>query len=162
MDRIVSQITLVAYILSETDKFHHWAAYLRISESEVIKVDLTRGTVSPTVVMVLYIADTTFESPAFTHAFKTSGSPTVRQIVELISTPDRARNDERLDRYAFSEQGNGCAYWIKRLVLRMEDCGYVDAGCSESAWELMGWFYEHGKAACKLVIAGEREGTFYF
>jgi hypothetical protein len=162
MDRPVSEVTLVAYILRETDKFHHWAAYLRISESEVIKVDLTRGTVTPTVIMVLYIADTSFGSPPFTHAFTTRGTPTVEQIVDLISTPDRERNNERLDRYAFTEQGNGCAYWIKRLILRMEDYGYVDEGCSEQAWELMGWFYEQGKAVCKLVIAGEREGTFYF
>jgi hypothetical protein len=91
--------------------------------------------------------------------YPTINNPTVEQIYNMLATPDK--KNIRLDRYRFSPQGNGCAFWGYIFLLKIEEAGYLATGTGNKVWGHMQDFYINGVSQGPVVADGERKGTFY-
>jgi hypothetical protein len=126
-----------------------------------IKVDLTKGYPN-SVVMFTYRAYVWSRTSAVQQVYQTKNNPTVGDIYRLITTPDSSQRNERLDRYNLSADGLGCSFWLYRLILRLENAGYLEDRTAEHVWNFMQFFYINGQVQYPAVINGERYGTFYY
>ena len=161
MQSIVIRIWITAYPLPNS-RVHHWVAYFELPDEKSVKLDMTVGGDGSTGFLVLLpktsVGSTT---AAYQISFSTIGSPTVQQIFDLIITPDQHNNNRRLERYRYSAQGNGCAFWIYNFLLRLERVGYLAQGSATQVWNAMQYYYVDGVAQKQVVVQGTREGTFY-
>jgi hypothetical protein len=159
MQSAVNHIWVAAYLLPNS-RVHHWVAFLEVDNEESVKLDMTvSGDGSTGLLMFLGKEYVGSVNAAYQMSFPTIGSPTVQQIFDLITTPDN--NNRRLDRYRFSAQGNGCAFWTYNFLLRVEQAGYLAQGTATQVWNAMQYYYILGVAQERVVVQGEREGTFY-
>jgi hypothetical protein len=162
MQSIVTSIWVAAYPL-QNSKVHHWVAFLELgATNESIKVDMTVSGDGSNGLLLFWAKDYVGSvNAAYQISYPTMGGPTVQQIFDLITTPDQYNNNRRLDRYRFSEQGNGCAFWIYSFLLRVEQAGYLTQGTATQVWNAMQYYYVGGVAKEQVVVQGIREGTFY-
>lgn len=159
MQSAVTRIWVAAYPL-QNSSVHHWVAFLEIVGGRSVKVDMTVSGDGSTGLLMFsskrYVGSL---NAAYQISFPTIGSPTVQQIFDLITTPDN--NNRRLDRYRFSAQGNGCAFWTYNFLLLVEQAGYLAQGTATQVWNAMQYYYIGGVAQGQVVVEGERAGTFY-
>jgi hypothetical protein len=161
MQSTVTRIWVAAYPL-QNSRVHHWVAFLELVGGRSVKVDMTvSGDESTGLLMFLAKQYVGSVNATYQISFPTIGSPTLQQIFDLITTPDPHNNNRRLDRYRFSAQGNGCAFWTYNFLLRVERAGYLAQGAATQVWNAMQYYYIGGVAQEQVVVQGEREGTFH-
>jgi hypothetical protein len=159
MSAIVTHIWVVGYTVVPQSRVHHWVVFLQISETESIKVDMTPLSDYKGVLQFVYKGYAVTERAAFRVQYPTINDPTVEQIYNLLTIPDQ--NNVRMDRYKFSPQGNGCAFWIFTFLLKMEARGYLAEGTANEVREYMKYFYVRNVSQGPAQVQGERQGTFY-
>lgn len=85
------------------------------------------------------------------------GNPTVGDVLDLIFTTDE--NNIKLDCYKLSPTGQGCAYWVCKLMERIERAGYVGHGEAAAVFEDIQWFWQGHKRQHKSGLQN-RQGEF--
>lgn len=140
MSAIVRYISVVAYVVASESRINHWTVFLDIGqdEPESIMVDMIPVLNNTGMIQFLH------ESPDvnrtdFRRQYPTTDTPTVQQIYNILTTPDQ--NNVRLDRYRFSPQGNGCAFWTVTFLSKMETLGYLAKGIATQVWGYMQYYY---------------------
>ncbi|EDN06263.1 predicted protein [Histoplasma mississippiense (nom. inval.)] len=69
-------------------------------------------------------------------SFATLGQPTVQTITDLVSRLGR-------DRYRFTENEEGCRYWIYTFISDLEGADIVAAGSKGEAWNSLSGYWLH-------------------
>ncbi|EEH10296.1 conserved hypothetical protein [Histoplasma capsulatum G186AR] len=85
-------------------------------------------------------------------SFATLGQPTVQTITDLVSQLGR-------DQYRFTENEEGCRYWIYTFISDLEGADIVAAGSKGEAWNSLSryWFHPPGSGSDARAVD---EGTF--
>ena len=96
-------------------------------------------------------------SSAYRRRSLVMGNPTVGDVLDLIFATDES--NIKLDRYKLSPTGQGCAYWVYKLMERIERAGYIEHGESEAVFEDIQWFWQGHKQQHKLGLQN-RQGQF--
>lgn len=130
LEKTVSFIHLCAYQNEENKgdeddrpPTNHWAAFLQANGRGSARLDMISGDGADGLTGMLVIESKTYE---FTHnatqrvSFATLGQPTVQTITDLVSRLDR-------DKYRFTENEEGCRYWIYTFISDLECAGIVAA-----------------------------------
>jgi hypothetical protein len=159
MAKTVTRITLSAYPKNGARDVNHWVAFLETGAEESVKVDMTPGADGSTGVILFapkpYLQT---DKAVFDIKFPTLNNPTVQQIYDLITTPDPYNNNQTLERYRFTADGDGCRYWIYRFILRVEQAGYLAQGTAGQVYQYVCNFWTSPTQYTPLAIA---IGTFY-
>jgi hypothetical protein len=153
----VSRVSLVSYPLPRAG-INHWAIFLQVGENTVKLDMLPSANLSTGVVMVEHKTDDK-DGRAFETSFPTSAGPTVQDIVDLLTKPDDM--GKRLDKYRFTEEGNGCAFWCKCVISAVEMELFLEDATAEAAWDVMQFYYVDGKKQGAVIVAGDRKGAFF-
>jgi hypothetical protein len=85
------------------------------------------------------------------------GNPTVGDVLDLIFNTDE--NNIKLDCYKLSPTGQGCAYWVYKLMERIERAGYIERGEAGATFEDIQWLWDDGHRQYKLGLQN-RKGEF--
>jgi hypothetical protein len=109
---------------------------------------------------VLFLHEKTYGSSysaAHRRSFSTLGSPTVRDILDLIFIADE--NNVRLDSYKLSPTGQGCAYWTYRFIERIEKAEYIERGAAGVVLNDIEWHWVDNGKSSQLGLRN-RQGEF--
>lgn len=160
MSAIVSDISVVAYHVAPQSRVNHWAVFLHIGPDESVMVDMIPVNMNNTGMIQFHHKNYDVSNRVdFRLKYPTINNPTVQQIYNILTTPDQA--NVRLDRYKFSPQGNGCAFWTVTFLTKMETLGYLAQGTAAQVWGYMQYYYIGNVAQGPVEVQGERQGTFY-
>lgn len=159
MSAIITDVWVVACTVTPQSRVHHWVVFLQISEEESIKVDMAPVSNENGVLQFTYKGYDVTDRAAFRVKYPTINNPTVQQIYNLLTTPDQ--KNIRMDRYRFSPQGNGCAFWTFTFISKMESMGYLAPDTANQVWGYMQHFYVGNVSQGPPQVQGERNGTFY-
>jgi hypothetical protein len=156
----VCAVTVAAFPLPNPEStVNHWCLFLELDNvSTVIKVDMTPG--DTLTGLILFHAEPRLpKGTAFPTGYPVIGSLSAQRMFDMLSISDKL--DRRLDRYKFTEDGNGCAYWASQLLLRLEEEKHLEPGTAKDVWDAMKMFYVDGQPRHEVRLKGEREGLFY-
>jgi hypothetical protein len=133
---------------------NYWAAYLEISESKSVMLDMIPGDGSDGLTGMLIIEsnpclDT--DKVIFKLTFPIIGCPTVDNLISLLIQKGG-------DRYKFTEAQQGCRYWNYTAVAQWESAGWLETGSADTAYLALSYYYRYpsGRDGNSMDI-----GTFY-
>lgn len=77
---------------------------------------------------------------------------TVREILQLIASKQR-------EKYVFTEEEEGCRFWVYTLTLDLEAAGFVPPGSAQSVWNAVSFYYHDpsGRPEPRPI----KQGRFY-
>ena len=116
---------------------NHWAAFLKVSETKSVKLDMIPGDGSDGLTGLLLIESKSYlytDKAIFTLPFSTRGNPTVDDLVSSLLGHGR-------DRYKFTEAQEGCRYWNYVAIYEWEEAGFLEAGSADLAFESLSYYY---------------------
>jgi hypothetical protein len=150
---IVRRIHVCAYPpQGNAPQANHWVAFLEIDGAVSVKVDMTPGSDSSTgVAMFSYKTYSASTTTVVDRVYETRNNPTVQTILDLVT-------QNRLDKYRFHADGEGCRYWIYRFIQTLETAGYVDPGTAADVWSHLSYFWRSSTDREAKAVA---QGTFY-
>jgi hypothetical protein len=166
MSAIVTDISAEAYSVAPDSCFNHWVVFLQFDDSAsakgFIKVDMTPVLNNQGLIQFHHqpcdVTDTA-DKPEFRTGHPTINNPTVQQIYNLLTTA--GQNNVTLDRYKFTDEGNGCAFWVVTFLERLEAEGYLAQGTASQVWGYMQYYYLDNASQGQVQVQGEWQGTFY-
>jgi hypothetical protein len=132
---------------------NHWVVFLELGHADSVKVDMTPGSDNSTgVAMLTYKRYTTSRTALVDRVYETRNNPTVQTMLDLVT-------QNRLDKYRFNADGEGCRYWIYRFIQTLEGAGYLDPGTAADVWSHLSYFWRSSTDREAKVVA---QGTFYW
>jgi hypothetical protein len=109
---------------------NHWAAFLEVHGGGSVRFDMVPGDGSDGLTGMVIIESKRYkvtDNATKTVSFAAHGRPTVNTVTSLISRLGR-------DKFKFTENEEGCRYWIYTLISDLEDADIVATGCKGEAW----------------------------
>ncbi|KAG6249590.1 hypothetical protein E4U49_008180 [Claviceps purpurea] len=139
MKSTVKHIHVYAHIYETNygNQANHWVVYLEISPIHSVRLDMSPGLGDDAVRGRLSIStkNCTYTNNMLHHfAFQTRGEPTVEDFVKLI-------NANGLQRYDFTPEFEGCAFWVYILIAYLEQAHFVAVGSAARTKESVSYFY---------------------
>ena len=116
---------------------NHWAMFLKISESQSVKLDMIPGDGSDGLTGMLVIDSKWYlytNQAIFTTSFPTKGDPTVNNLISSLHA-------NGMHRYKFTEAQEGCRYWNYVAIDRWQSAGFLEPGSSELAFTSLSHYY---------------------
>ena len=133
---------------------NHWAAFLEHSKKHSVRLDMMPGYGSDGLKGMLEISSKPYVSTRNAIkiiSFPTIGKPTVQNVIDVISRNGR-------DRYKFTEDYEGCRYWMYIFISDLEDAGIIDDGCGGTAWEALSKYWRSPSGSESRII---EKGVFH-
>lgn len=133
---------------------NHWAAFLQHSDAGSIGLDMMPGYGSDGLRGKIEISSKNCVST--NNAMKTLSFPvnvhtTVQTITDMI-------NDKGRDRYTFTEEEEGCRYWIGTIVSDLEAAKIISTGSGETAWGALSCYWRYPDGSESRAV---KQGKFY-
>jgi len=133
---------------------NHWCAFLQTTARDSVKVDMTPGDGEDGLTGTILLESksyTTTDQAIKTLSFPSTSGPTVGDILDLIIK-------KRRDKYKFTEDEEGCRYWIYVFVADLEEAGFIKKGSEATAHAALSeyWAYPSGSTPNAML-----NGTFY-
>lgn len=116
---------------------NHWAIFLEISEKHSVRLDMAPGYGDDGRRGKIQVASKTYQVTAHairTLAFETVDGTTVRTITNLISSNKRQK-------YTFSEEFEGCRFWVFTIISDLEGAGLLNPGSGQLALEAVSYYW---------------------
>lgn len=132
---------------------NHWATFLQTGNPESIRLDMapgygtdgTRGKIRITMQDYIYTYD----------AIKTLGFDVVRNTMAQEFCD--AINERGRERYNFTNELEGCRYWIYTILSDWESRGLLAEGTSTEAWAALSLYWRNPSGSEERTVA---QGTF--
>jgi len=133
---------------------NHWALFLQVSEDASIRLDMTPGYGSDGQrgkIQILYKEYTYTNNAIKSESFQVRSGVVAQHITDLITLNGR-------DKYTFTEEQEGCRFWIFTVISDLEARGFIATGCSQNTWTAVShyWRYPSGRELREV-----KRGTFY-
>jgi hypothetical protein len=133
---------------------NHFCAFLQTTARDSVKVDMIPGDGEDGLTGTILLESksyTTTNQAIKTVSFPATSGPTVGGILDLIIKGRR-------DKYKFTEDEEGCRYWIYVFVTDLEAAGFIGKGSGATAHAALSqyWAYPSGSTPNAM-----RVGTFY-
>src|SRR5271156_2697583 len=133
---------------------NHWAAFLERSDAGSVGLDMMPGYGSDGLRRRIEISSN--DCVTTSSAIKILSIPvnihaTVQTITDMI-------NDKGRDRYTFTEEEEGCRYWIWNIVSDLEAAKIISTGSAETVWEAVSCYWRHPSGSEPRAV---KQGKFY-
>jgi len=167
----ISQISVIVYenVSEVVDKVitnGHWVTYLETNDPrDSILIDMNVGADLSTGVVIVQ------EDPygsynkipiAHCHTFDTGRVPcTVGMVLTLLTMPHSFNDGLRLDRYKFTAEGTGCAWWIYNFITKLEAHEYLAKGSGSIMNDDLHWIWSHEEGISPRRDEDIPRGKFY-
>lgn len=117
---------------------NHWSCFLEISPQRSVELDMIPGYGSDGLRGKLMASskqcahtDKAIHRLSFWPA---NGRPKVEEIIRVI-------NDNRLQKYTFTPEWEGCRFWIFTLVSKLERRGIVQSASANRVWNAVSCYW---------------------
>ncbi|KAI1506104.1 hypothetical protein F5X99DRAFT_404150 [Biscogniauxia marginata] len=140
----VLKIHICAYINDENSgdddgnpPTNHWAVFLQLPGDSSVRLDMVPGYGSDGRTGKIDIASKEYEytdKAIWMVTFAIAEGVTVRTIVRMI-------NQNQRQKYTFTEEWEGCRYWIYVILADLEAAGIIEEHSSASAWGALSNYY---------------------
>ena len=132
---------------------NHWTTFLQRSDESSIRLDMTPGYGSDGQMGKIEIASKKYmhtNKAIKTLSFSVTQHATVRTITDLINNNGR-------DKYTFTEEWEGCRFWIYTLISDLEAAGIIPEGSVKATWEAVSRYWRYPSGSESRVI---KKGKF--
>ncbi|RDW93654.1 uncharacterized protein DSM5745_00976 [Aspergillus mulundensis] len=133
---------------------NHWATFLQISERESVRLDMAPGYGSDGQRGKINIASKTYvcsHNAIKALTFPLRAQATVRTIIDIINSNGR-------DRYNFTEEWEGCRFWMSTFISDLEGSGLVAPGSANATWDAVNLYWRYPDGSERREV---KHGTFY-
>ena len=120
-----------------TPPTNHWAAFLELPKNISVGLDMIPGYGSDGLRGKIEISSkpcVSTDHAIKTVTFSTIGTPTVQTITDLITRNGR-------EKYTFTEEEEGCRYWIYTIISDLAASGIVPSDSGQAAWEAVSQYW---------------------
>jgi hypothetical protein len=118
---------------------NHWAMFLELPGLQSVGLDMIPGYGSDGLRGKLEIASKKYqltENAIRTISFPVAQGITVQRIVDVIATNKRQK-------YNFTEEMEGCRFWVYTIISDFEGAGIVDHGSGASALDAVSQYWRN-------------------
>lgn len=132
---------------------NHWAAFLELLDEHSVRLDMAPGYGSDGQRGKIELASKTYaytQNAIKTVSYAMKKYVTVQNIKDVIDAKGR-------DKYTFTEELEGCRYWIYTLILDLEAEGIIEAGSAVVAWNAVSSYWRHPSGSEQREV---KQGTF--
>jgi hypothetical protein len=122
-----------------TPPTNHWAAFLELPKDASVRLDMMPGYGSDGLRGKIEISSKKYvstQNAIKTVTFSTIGTPTVQTITDLITRNGR-------EKYTFTEEEEGCRYWIYTIISDLAASGIVPSDSGQAAWGAVSQYWRH-------------------
>src|SRR6266536_4191332 len=133
---------------------NHWAAFLPRSQGGSVRLDMMPGYGSDGLRGKIEIASKDYTSTQ--NAIKTLSFPVIAQAT--VKTITDKINEKGRDRYTFTEEEEGCRYWIGTLISDLEAASIIPTGSGKDALEELSCYWRYPSGSEPRAV---KQGTFY-
>ncbi|KAF1961360.1 hypothetical protein CC80DRAFT_522810 [Byssothecium circinans] len=136
---------------------NHWAVSLQLDSGGFVMLDMAPGYGSDGRRGKIHLASLASKEDMHTQdtiktlSFLLKAHTTVENITKLINSKGR-------ERYTFTEEEEGCRFWVYTFISDLEAAGYVDAGSEQSSWTAVSYYWRNPSGYEARTV---KEGTFY-
>jgi hypothetical protein len=135
---------------------NHWGAFLQIGQDRSVRVDMAADYGYDGRRGKIHISSKSYSHTnhdVMTLSFDLQQTRTVQQIFELINNNGR-------DRYRFTEEIEGCRYWIWVFICDLQAAGIINADSGDRTWAAVSfyWKYPQGSGSDPREV---KPGQFY-
>ncbi|KAI9758726.1 MAG: hypothetical protein M4579_002901 [Chaenotheca gracillima] len=133
---------------------NHWAAFLQLSEASSVRLDMAPGYGSDGLRGKIELASKEYVSTRNaikTLSFALEIPTTVKAILDIIVSNGR-------DKYMFTEEEEGCRFWIWTLLSDLEAAGIVSKGSADATLEAVSYYWRTPQGTDANPL---KEGRFY-
>jgi hypothetical protein len=135
---------------------NYWGAFLLVGEDTSVGVDMAGDYGHDGRRGKIHVSSNSFphaNDEVKTLRFNIENTRTVRQIFELINSKGR-------DKYRFTDEIEGCRYWMWKFISDLEAAGIVRAGSSNWTWAAVSFYWTYPRGSGQELRAVKR-GQFY-
>jgi hypothetical protein len=167
----VSHISVVVYenVSEVVDKVitnGHWVTYLETHDpKDTILIDMNvRADLSTGVLMIQHDPYKSRDKIPIAHCrtFDSGRVPcTFGMVLQLLKMPDSCNDGLRLERYKFTAEGTGCAWWIYHFITKLEGQEYLAEGSASIMNNDLHWIWSHGQPISRRRDEDIPRGKFY-
>lgn len=132
---------------------NHWAVFLQLAAGGSVRLDMTPGYGSDGLRGKIEVASKNYKSTQNsikTLSFQVQVHTTVDTIAQLITSKGR-------DKYKFTEEEEGCRYWVSTFISDLEAAGIIDAGSGQSALGAVSYYWRNPSGFEPRIV---KRGTF--
>ncbi|KAF2786251.1 hypothetical protein K505DRAFT_368390 [Melanomma pulvis-pyrius CBS 109.77] len=132
---------------------NHWAAFLQLTDSTSVSLDMAPGYGSDGQRGKIQVASKDYvhtQNAIKSVMFPTTGAYTVSDIINLITQNGR-------EKYTFTEAWEGCRYWIYTFISDLEAAGIIPAGSGQTTWGVVSYYWRNPSGYELRTVA---QGTF--
>lgn len=157
----VKKIHICAYINPENagdqdgnPPTNHWAAFLEVSRGGSVRLDMAPGYGSDGQRGKIEISSKPYvstQNAIKTLTFHLKAPATVQTIVDTINSKGR-------DRYKFTEEWEGCRFWMYTFISDLEASGLVSSGSGKATWDAVSLYWRSPNGHEPREV---KQGTFY-
>ena len=149
-ERNVTRVHVVAY--PENGTSNHWVSFLDVGDSEFVIVNMTPGADGSTgCVMFNFRGPEEREQTVVDLVWDSIDKFTVGTILRLVK-------ENRMDKYRFNSDSEGCSLWIHALITKLVGAGYLSAQAPGETWDAIRYLWHSGTEKVPRAVP---RGTFY-
>ncbi|KAI3061994.1 hypothetical protein CBS147339_9964 [Penicillium roqueforti] len=133
---------------------NHWAAFLQFGDTGSVRIDMAPGYGDDGLRGKIDISSKSYTSTnnaIKTLTFTVEAYATVQTITELSILNGH-------DRYMFTEEWEGCRFWIYTFIEDLESAGLISEGSGQTAWETVSLYWQNPSGSEPRQIL---QGEFY-
>ena len=132
---------------------NHWALFLQRVDGGSVRLDMMPGYGSDGLRGKIEVLSKTYASTR--NAIKTLTFPIISTQTVKSITDGFAQNGR--DRYTFTEEEEGCRYWIFTIISDLENAGIIQPGSGQAAWQAVSYYWRYPSGSEPRAV---RQGTF--
>lgn len=133
---------------------NHWGAFLELSQGGSVRLDMAPGYGSDGLRGKIDISSKEYSltnNAIKTLTFPLTAEATVSTIIEIINSNGR-------DRYKFTEEWEGCRFWMFTFISDLEASGIVSSGSGDATWDAVSFYWRNPHGCEPREV---KQGTFY-
>lgn len=132
---------------------NHWAIFLQLANQSSVRLDMAPGYGSDGLRGKIHVASKRYQmtqNAIHSLTFPVATGVTVRTITDLINRGKRQK-------YTFTEEMEGCRFWIYTIMCDLEAAGIVAPGSAAMVWEAVSCYWRYPLGCEQREV---RQGTF--
>jgi hypothetical protein len=160
LSALVSQVHICAYINEKNEgdedgnpPTNHWATFLELETGGSVRLDMAPGYGSDGLRGKVEVSSKGYVSTRNsikTLTFETNGQTNVKTVAGAIS-------ENGLEKYTFTQDMEGCRYWISILISKLEAAGILPSGSAKKAAEAVSRYWRNPTGSEPREV---KKGTF--